>query len=65
MTRNLARIEQHSYWEDAEVVGTLISVKGKKVLETRRRFEIPVEAPRSLGRVLGRLVGVAIIDGQV
>ena len=66
MTRNLARIEQLSYWEDAEVVGTLISVnRGKIVLEARRRFEIPVEAPTSLRRVLGRIVGVAIIDGQV
>lgn len=52
--------------EDAEVIGTLISVgAGEIVLEARRRFEIRAKAPKSLSNVLGKLVGVAIIDGQV
>ena len=66
MIRYLTRTEQPWSWEDVEVVGTLVSVgRGKIVLEARRRFDIPVEAPRSLGSALGKLVGVSLIDGQV
>ena len=66
MTRNLAHVESLRFWEDAETIGTLVSVDQEKiVLEARHRFEIQAEAPRSLRNVLGKLVGVAIIEGQV
>lgn len=66
MTRNSSRTERPSYWEDAETVGTLISVnEGKIVLEARRRFEIQAKAPMSLRNALGKVVGVAVIDGRV
>jgi hypothetical protein len=49
-----------------EVIGTLVSVsRGKIVLEAKQRFEISVEAAPSLRRALGKLVGVAVIDGRV
>jgi hypothetical protein len=66
MTRNLTGIEQLSHWEDAEAVGILISVNdGKIVLEARRRFEIRAKAPTSLRNALGKVVGVAVIDGRI
>jgi hypothetical protein len=66
MTRNSAGTEQHSHWEDAEAVGILISVNnGKIVLEARRRFEIREKAPTSLMNALGKVVGVAVIDGRI
>ena len=66
MTRNLLRAEPLRSWEDAEVIGTLISVgAGEIVLEARRRFEIRGRAPKSLKDVIGKLVAVALIDGQV
>jgi hypothetical protein len=66
MTRNLTEIEQLSHWEDVEAVGILISVNdGKIVLEARRRFEIQAKAPTSLRNALGKVVGVAVIDGRI
>jgi hypothetical protein len=66
MTRNLPGIEQLSRWGDAEAVGILISVNdGKIVLEARRRFEIRTKAPTSLRNALGKVVGVAVIDGRI
>ena len=48
-----------------EVIWTLVSVSGGKVvLEARRRFEISVDASPSLRRALGKLVGVVVIDGR-
>jgi hypothetical protein len=66
MTRNLTGIERLSHWEAAEAVGILISVNdGKIVLEARRRFEIRAKAPTSLRNALGKVVGVAVIDGRI
>ena len=49
-----------------EVIGTLVSVSGGKVvLEAKQRFEISVDASPSLSRALGKLVGVVVIDGRV
>ena len=51
-----------------EVVGKLVRVKrnGMVVIEVTKKFEIKVEgAPGSLRNVVGKVVGVMIIDGQV
>lgn len=49
-----------------EVVGILVSAGREKViLEARHRFEIRARAPKSLVDALGKVVGVAVIDGQV
>ena len=62
----MVRTESLRLWKDAEAIGTLTSVDHEKiVLEARRRFEIQAKAPRSLRNALGKLVGVAVIEGQV
>lgn len=49
-----------------EIVGTLVAVRqGKVVIEARRRFEISMQSiPSTLRNAVGKVVGVAIVDGN-
>jgi hypothetical protein len=51
---------------ETEIIGTLVSARrGKAVIEARRRFEISMrEMPCSFRNAVGKVVGVAIIDGE-